>query len=132
MGYFPKDDWISKQGKLIQAIQKTEALDESLRKKSATLVILKQKRLRILKAINMNEASLQDLEAKSTTMHTDMSRLNDLIGKYKDKKSILKRENNVKQIECEEEQLPILTELLNMWKEIDVLETFKRTCICSY
>lgn len=107
-----KDDWISKQGKLIQAIQKTEALDESLRKKSATLVILKQKRLRILKAINMNEASLQHLEAKSTTMHTDMSRLNDLIGKYKDKKSTLKRENNVKQIECEEEMKELKQEIL--------------------
>lgn len=96
-------EWITNQTKLINAIDETEKFGTEKRQKSATLTILKQKRLRLLQDIHSNEATLKVIESRIKGMHTDMSRLNELIGKHSQMRSKLANDNSVKEMEFTEE-----------------------------
>lgn len=96
-------DWASNQTKLICTINATEKLEEEKRQKGAKLTILKQKRLRLLQDIHSNEATLKVIRSRIKGMHTDMSRLNELIGRYSLTQTKLENENAVRQMEFSKE-----------------------------
>ena len=65
--------------KLIKIISKTNEIQEEDSKSTARLSILKQKALRLVQNIHTNEAALKSIEFNTRSLHTDITRLNDLI-----------------------------------------------------
>lgn len=96
-------EWVNNQSKLIKTIDETEELEETKRQIFAKFNILKQKRLRIMQQIHVNDASLKMVLSRIKSMHTDMSRLNELIGKNTQTVMELSNENAVKEMEFDSE-----------------------------
>lgn len=109
-----QDKWISSQAKLIKTIEKTETFEEENLQKSAMLTILKQKRLRLLQDIHTNKASLREIEGRTKSMHTDMSRLNELIGVHSQMRAKLVNEKGLDKIELSEEIKEIQDKVLKI------------------
>ena len=109
-------EWVSGQTQLIRTIGATEKSEVENRQKGAKLTILKQKRLRLLQEIHSNEAVLKVIESRIKGMHTDMSRLNELIGKYSQMRTKLANDNAVKEMEVSKE----IVELERKTHEIEV------------
>ena len=72
-------EWLLRQTELIKTISKTNAIQENDSESTARLGILRQKMLRLVQEIHTNEASLKSIEYKTRNLHTDITRLNDLI-----------------------------------------------------
>ena len=104
-------EWIANQTKLIKTIDVTETMESSIRQVSAKLNILKQKRLRLIQNINTNNATLKVVQSGINNMHTDMSRLNELIGKNTQREKDLANENSVKEMEFNHELKDLEQEL---------------------
>ncbi len=96
-------DWVENQTKLLKTIGDTETLESNRRQIVATLNILKQKRLRLIQNINTNDATLKVIQSRIKGMHTDMSRLNELIGKNTQAEKELANNNSVKEMEFKHE-----------------------------
>ena len=96
-------NWVANQTRLIELIGNTENMESTKREVSATLTILQQKRLRLIQNINTNDAALKMVLSRVNNMHTDMSRLNELIGKNVKVQKELENDNGVKRMEfCHE------------------------------
>jgi len=111
-----QEEWVANQAKLITSIEKTETFEAEKLQKTATLTILKQKRLRLLQDIHTNKASLRDVEARTKSMHTDMSRLNELIGGHSQMRAKLVNGNGVSEIEFAEEIKEIQNRIMKIEK----------------
>jgi len=98
-----KNDWVTQQENLINILETTDKLESENRLNSARLTVLEQKRMRLMQDINSNKATVKAIASSISSMHTDISRLNDLIGKYSQMKENLASENAVKQIEYDED-----------------------------
>ena len=109
-------DWVTDQTKLIRTIDATEKSELENRQNEAKLTIFKQKRLRLLQEIHSNEAVLKVIESRIKAMHTDMSRLNELIGKYSQTSSKLVNDNAVREMEVSKE----IIELQQKTHELEV------------
>jgi chromosome segregation ATPase len=109
-----QEKWMSNQAKLIKNIEMTEAFEAEKLQKSATLTILKQKRLRLLQDVHTNKASLRDIEGRTKSMHTDMSRLNELIGAHSQMRAKLANEKGLDEIEFSEEIKEIQDKVLKI------------------
>jgi len=96
-------EWVENQTKLLKTIGDTESLESNRRQIVATLNILKQKRLRLIQNINANDATLKVTLNRIKGMHTDMSRLNELIGKNTQAEKELANDNSVKEMELTHE-----------------------------
>ncbi|KAL7504798.1 hypothetical protein ACHAXN_002356 [Cyclotella atomus] len=72
-------EWLMRQTELIKVISKTNAIQEEDGKSTARLSILRQKALRLLQNIHTNKSALKSIEFNTRTLHTDITRLNDLI-----------------------------------------------------
>eukprot|EP00956_Cyclotella_meneghiniana_P023156 scaffold44608_cov87-Cyclotella_meneghiniana.AAC.9 len=72
-------EWLMRQTELIKIISKTNEIQEEDSKSTARLSILKQKALRLVQNIHTNEAALKSIEFNTRSLHTDITRLNDLI-----------------------------------------------------
>ena len=72
-------EWLLKQTELIKTISQTNAIQEKDSESTARLAILRQKLLRLVQDIHTNEASIKSIDYKSRGLHTDITRLNDLI-----------------------------------------------------
>lgn len=92
-------EWIANQTKLIKTIDVTETMESIIRQVAAKLNILKQKRLRLIQNIHTNNATLKIVQSGINSMHTDMSRLNELIGKNTLREKDFTNENSVKEME---------------------------------
>lgn len=109
-----QEEWISNQAKLIKNIEMTESFEAEKLQKSATLTILKQKRLRLLQDVHTNKASLRDIEGRTKSMHTDMSRLNELIGAHSQMREKLANEKGLDEIEFSKEIKEIQDKVLKI------------------
>jgi chromosome segregation ATPase len=98
-----QSSWASQQSDLIKVLDANERLESENRVKGAKLTILQQKRLRLLHDINTNEAATKAISASINSMHTDISRLNDLIGRYTKMMESLGSDNVIKQIAFDDE-----------------------------
>ena len=74
-----QQEWLLKQTGLIKTISQTNAIQEKDSESTARLAILRQKLLRLVQDIHTNEASIKSIDYKSRGLHTDITRLNDLI-----------------------------------------------------
>ena len=72
-------EWLLKQTELIKTISKTNAIQEKDSDSNTRLGILRQKLLRLVQEIHTNEASMKSIDYKTRGLHTDITRLNDLI-----------------------------------------------------
>lgn len=72
-------EWLMRQTELIKVISTTNAIQEEDSKSTARLSILRQKALRLLQNIHTNKSALKSIEYNTRTLHTDITRLNDLI-----------------------------------------------------
>ena len=73
--------WLKNQTHLIQAISEANAIQEKKTEINARSNILSQKRIRLIQDIHKEEAEIKAINSSMTSMYTDMSRLNDLIGR---------------------------------------------------
>jgi len=71
--------WLMRQTELIKTISKTNAIQEKDSESTSRLGILRQKLLRLVQEIHINEASMKSIDYKTRGLHTDITRLNDLI-----------------------------------------------------
>ena len=69
------------QGKLVNQMSNTNSIQEEDEELSRRLSILRQKLLRLTQDIHSNESTVKSLEATMRGLHTDITRLNDLIEK---------------------------------------------------
>jgi len=67
------------QSKLVQQISNTTSIQEQDEESSKRLSILRQKLLRLAQEIHSNESSVKSFETSMRGLHTDITRLNDLI-----------------------------------------------------
>jgi chromosome segregation ATPase len=74
-----QQQWTTHQGELVQQISTTNSIQEKDEESSKRLSILQQKLLRLTQEIHSNESSLKSLETSMRGLHTDITRLNDLI-----------------------------------------------------
>ena len=72
-------EWLMRQTELIKVISKTNSIQEEDSKSSARLSILRQKAMRLVQSIHTNESALKSIEFNTRGLHTDITRLNDLI-----------------------------------------------------
>ena len=72
-------EWLMRQTELINTTSNTNAIQEKDSESTARLGILRQKLLRLIQENHSNEAALKSIEYKSRGLHSDMTRLNDLI-----------------------------------------------------
>ena len=72
-------EWLMRQTELIKTISKTNDIQEKDSKSIDRLGILRQKLLRLVQEIHTNESSLKSIEYKTRGLHTDITRLNDLV-----------------------------------------------------
>ena len=72
-------EWLTRQTELIKTISKTNSIQEKDSEMTTRLSILRSKSLRLLQEIHTNEASLKSIEYTTRGLHTDITRLNDLI-----------------------------------------------------
>ncbi|KAL7536679.1 hypothetical protein ACHAWF_014364, partial [Thalassiosira exigua] len=72
-------EWLLRQTELIKAIGKTNSVQEKDAESTGRLGIIRQKLLRLVQEIHTNESSLRSIEHKTRGLHTDITRLNDLI-----------------------------------------------------
>ena len=74
-------NWLKNQTHLIQAINEANTIQEKKTEINARNNILSQKRLRLIQEIYREEVEIKAINSNMTAMYTDMSRLNDLIGR---------------------------------------------------
>ena len=65
----------------VQLMNKSEGQTEKNAELKAKAAILQQQQLRLLQDVKSNEDKTKALEGVMAVMHTDMSRMNELIGK---------------------------------------------------
>ena len=97
-------EWLLRQTDLIKTISKTNSIQEKDSASIARLDILRQKQLRLVQEIHTNEASLKSIEYKSRGLHSDMTRLNDLIEQNARRKADYENKIAVDAMEFERER----------------------------
>ena len=78
--------------------QATETSVEKNSELRARVSILSEKRLRTMKEINLHEAEVKALQHAIQNMHSDMSRLNELIGRNTKLQASLANSNAVLEV----------------------------------
>jgi chromosome segregation ATPase len=96
-------EWLTDQTQLVNTIQATETALEKNSELRARVSILSEKRLRLLKDITLHEAEVKALQHAIRNMHSDMSRLNELIGRNTKLQAELANANAVMEMEFKAE-----------------------------
>ena len=91
-------EWLTDQTQLVNTIQATETALEKNSELRARVSILSEKRLRLLKDITLHEAEVKALQHAIRNMHSDMSRLNELIGRNTKLQASLANSNAVLEV----------------------------------
>jgi chromosome segregation ATPase len=73
--------WLAAQTNLVQIINEADATRDKNAEVGAKLNILRQRRLRLIQDIHINEAEIRSVQNSMEGMHSDMIRLNELIAK---------------------------------------------------
>jgi len=74
-------EWLRDQTMLVHTVSETDIINDASNELRAKSNIMSQKRVRLLQNIHTNEAEVKALRSNIQVMHSDMSRLNDLIGR---------------------------------------------------
>ena len=96
-------EWLMRQTELINITSNTNAIQETDSEANAKLGILRQKLLRLIQENHTNESALKSIEYKSRGLHTDMTRLNDLIAQNSRRRTEYENVIAVNVMECERE-----------------------------
>ena len=116
-------EWLICQTELIKVTRKTSVIQEEDSKCIARLSVLEQKALRVTQHINTNESALKSLEANIRGMHTDITRLNDLIEHNTRQRTDLADKLAVDAMEFEKELAGIKEESVSL--EVKIADTHK-------
>ena len=100
-------EWLMRQTELIKTISKTNAIQEKDSESTSRLGILRQKLLRLVQEIHTNEASMKSIDYKTRGLHTDITRLNDLIEQNTRRQSEYENKIAVHAMEFERELLEL-------------------------
>ena len=100
-------EWLMRQTELINITSNTNAIQETDSEANAKLGILRQKLLRLIQENHTNESALKSIEYKSRGLHTDMTRLNDLIAQNSRRRTEYENVIAVNVMECERELIEI-------------------------
>mmetsp|Transcript_35276 Transcript_35276/g.80594 ORF Transcript_35276/g.80594 Transcript_35276/m.80594 type:complete len:891 (-) Transcript_35276:276-2948(-) len=73
--------WMTSQTDLVQLQNEAVNVSEKVSEMNSSQAVLNQKRLRLEGTVRQQESEIKELEAGIKVMHSDMSRLNDLIAK---------------------------------------------------
>ena len=92
-------DWLNDQTQLVNVTAETEDLLEKNSEFRAKVSILNEKKLRTVKGAATQDADIKRLAKEMDMMHTDMSRLNDLIGKNTELSAELQNSNSVMEMD---------------------------------
>jgi chromosome segregation ATPase len=92
-------DWLNDQTQLVNVTAETEDLLEKNSELRAKVSILNEKKLRTVKGAATQDADIKRLAKEMDMMHTDMSRLNDLIGKNTELSAELQNSNSVMEMD---------------------------------
>lgn len=117
--------WSSHQRFLIELIDKCEGIQEKERDYIATLSVLKHQRIRLQQNIHANEALLNMFSSRLKSMHVDISRLNELIGRHTTRQSELSNEISIRKMKFEEEIDSLSNRLVHTQDKIKVIHETK-------
>mmetsp|Transcript_13022 Transcript_13022/g.26684 ORF Transcript_13022/g.26684 Transcript_13022/m.26684 type:complete len:924 (+) Transcript_13022:121-2892(+) len=117
--------WLRDQTLLVQTASETDGVSDKNSELRAKVNIMSQKRVRLLQDINTNEAELKALKASITVLHSDMSRLNDLIGRNGKLHDELKNSNFVTEQEFIQELKELEKEAVGMESRISEIKANK-------
>jgi len=118
-------EWLTDQTTLVHTVAETEDLLEKNAELKAKVSILSQKRLRQLADIEQHKEEVKRLDANIQSMHKDMVRLNDLIGKNSQAQQELANQNFVMEKEFIEELRELESESLGLESKIQQVKTLK-------
>ena len=118
--------WLADQTVLVRTISETDSTQEKNAEVNARLNILKQKRLRLIQDIHINEAEVKGVQTSVEGMHSDMSRLNELIGKNTQLLTELTNGNNIMEQEFSHELKELEKESVRMEAQIAEVKAAKR------
>ena len=117
--------WLRDQTALVNTTAETDEITEKNNEYRARVNIMSSKRVRLLQEINTNEAELKALKANIQVLHSDMSRLNDLIGKNTKLHDELKNSNFVVEKEFVQELKELEGEAVQMEGKISEVKSAK-------
>ena len=110
---------------MVNTTAETDEITEKNNEYRARVNIMSSKRVRLLQDINTNEAELKALKANIQVLHSDMSRLNDLIGKNTKLHDELKNSNFVVEKEFIQELKELEGEAVQMEGKISEIKAAK-------
>eukprot|EP00571_Detonula_confervacea_P011517 CAMPEP_0172306570 /NCGR_PEP_ID=MMETSP1058-20130122/7620_1 /TAXON_ID=83371 /ORGANISM="Detonula confervacea, Strain CCMP 353" /LENGTH=892 /DNA_ID=CAMNT_0013018499 /DNA_START=790 /DNA_END=3464 /DNA_ORIENTATION=- len=119
-------EWLMRQTELIKTISKTNAIQEKDSESTARLGILRQKLLRLVQDIHTNEASVKSIEYKTRGLHTDITRLNDLIEQNARRQSEYENKIAVNAMEFERELSEIDQHSIRLESQIAEVQSNKK------
>mmetsp|Transcript_16073 Transcript_16073/g.30114 ORF Transcript_16073/g.30114 Transcript_16073/m.30114 type:complete len:916 (-) Transcript_16073:85-2832(-) len=117
--------WLRDQTALVTTASETDEISEKNNELRARVNIMSQKKVRLLQDINTNEQELKALKASITVLHSDMSRLNDLIGRNVKLHDELKNSNFVSEQEFIQELKDLEKEAVGMESKIAEVKASK-------
>ncbi|KAL7534986.1 hypothetical protein ACHAXR_006191 [Thalassiosira sp. AJA248-18] len=122
-------EWLIRQTGLIKTISKTNAIQEKDSESTARLGILRQKLLRLVQEIHTNDASLKSIDYKTRGLHTDITRLNDLIEQNSRRQADYANKIAVNAMEFERELAELDQQSIRLENQISEVQSNKKKMI---
>ena len=116
-------EWLMRQTELIKTISKTNAIQENDSESTSRLGILRQKLLRLVQEIHTNEASMKSIDYKTRGLHTDITRLNDLIEQNTRRQAEYENKIAVHAMEFERELLELNQQATRLESQLAEVQT---------
>jgi len=116
-------EWLMRQTELIKTISKTNAIQEKDSESTSRLGILRQKLLRLVQEIHTNEASMKSIDYKTRGLHTDITRLNDLIEQNTRRQAEYENKIAVHAMEFERELLELSQQATRLENQLAEVQT---------
>ncbi|XP_057311737.1 coiled-coil domain-containing protein 40-like [Hydractinia symbiolongicarpus] len=85
--------WLRQQGELVKVVRQVAAQSTEVETKKKESTILMQKKLRIEGELNSEKNEISDIQRSVRSMQNDMTKLNLLIHKNRDKQDVLQQDN---------------------------------------
>ena len=117
--------WLRDQTLLVNTASETDEITEKNNEYRARVNIMSSKRVRLLQDINTNEAAVKALNANIQVLHSDMSRLNDLIGRNSKLHDELKNSNLITEKEFVQELKELEKDAVSMEQKIAEVKVAK-------
>jgi len=122
-------DWLVNQTELVNSTDETETISEKNQELKSRLSILQQKRLRLLQNIESITNEVRDHKTSIGGMHTDMSKLNELIAKNASSQENLANSNFAMEMEFVRELKEMETESVRLEQHIADVRMQKKAIV---